>query len=422
MVMVCLLMCSVGACDQMTDNYQKYLEGGEIVYPGKADSIQVHPGNYRVELQWLVMSDLSVNSAVVYWNYRQNSRKVNISRTTGIDTVKVVLNDMEEQTYTFEIYTFDREDNQSVKAEAIGVVYGDKYRSSLLDRAIRSFDYNEEEDCLAINWENADEGTVGVEIMYTDLNGQDRTLSAPVKQENVLLENFNAEFGFKFSTVFMPDSMAIDTFMTAFKQIELNKVEKEVDKSLFSLAVFPGDYSVQNAAANNVSQVWTNPTGCSSNCYLSLVGGHDLPQWFTMDMGKAYELTRFKYFMRGDAGTNSNMLYASGNLTEFEVWGALDPDFSYNPDDHGGDFGPDWVLLSHCVVNRPSGNYIPPGTATTRSDNTEEDIAVAVSGHEYSFDYTGKVRYFRIKGIGTWDPRQRQFIQVSSIQLWGMQY
>ena len=421
-VMICAALCGVASCDKMSDNYQKYLEGGEIIYPAKADSIQVHPGKYRIELQWLIMSDPTVSSAIIYWNNRQSFQKVDILRTSGIDTIKVMLNDLEEQTYNFEVYTFDDEGNQSVKVEAIGAAYGEIYRSALIDRAIQSTYYSEEENYLIIDWENAEDGIVSSEIAYTDLNGKNITLSIPSEKENVLLENFNVNNGFKFSTVFKPDFMAIDTFRTIFNQVELFKSEKEANKSLFSLAVFPGDYSVQNSTSNMVNRVWNNPTGCTNSAYISNVDGHPLPQWFTMDMGRAYELTRFKYYQRGDGDTYSNLLYASGNLIKFEVWGALDPDFTYNPNNQGGNFGPDWVLLQTCDVDRPSGNIIPPGTAINRSDNTAEDIAAAVAGHEYFFDYPEKIRYLRIKGIDNWDPRKRQFIQIASIQVWCMQY
>ena len=211
-----LLMCSIESCDQMTDNYQQYLKGGEIIYPAKADSIQAHPGKYRVELQFLLLSDPSVQSATVYWNNRQNFKTVSIQRTSGIDTVRVILDDLDEQTHTFEIYTFDSDGNQSVRTEAIGVVYGDRYRGKLFNRAIRSYDYSDEDGSLTIYWESADDGTVAEEFVYTDVNGQNRTISFSAEQEYVSLEDYNADLGFSWSTVFMPDPMAIDTFKTAF--------------------------------------------------------------------------------------------------------------------------------------------------------------------------------------------------------------
>ena len=195
--------------------------------------------------------------------------------------------------------------------------------------------------------------------------------------------------------------------------------EYEINRSLFSLAVFPGDYSVPNGSGNQVERVWTNPVGISNNPFITPPDGHVLPQWFTIDLGGTYVLTKIKMFQRGDTGNNANRLYAGGCMKEFEVWGSLNPDFSYNPDDHAGDFGSDWTLLQSCVVNRPSGNILGPSGAT-RPDNAANDIAEAVAGHEYLFNYTGEIRYLRIKTITNWDGDGRSFTTIASIALWAL--
>ena len=204
----------------------------------------------------------------------------------------------------------------------------------------------------------------------------------------------------------------------------LSKAELQVDRSSFSLANFPGDYSTQHSSSYRIDYIWINASDqlWGSSVYISLVNGHPLPQWFTIDMGDEYELSRFKYYQRGGAsGAGFRQMYAGGNMREFEVWGALDPDPSYNPNNHGGDFGPDWALLGSHVVQRPSGNFIAEGTAAERTDNTQEDYQAALAGHEILFNYAGKVRYLRIKCITNWDGTDRQFIQIGCIQLWAMQ-
>ena len=202
-----------------------------------------------------------------------------------------------------------------------------------------------------------------------------------------------------------------------------NATEVLIDRSKFSLVEFPGDYSTPNAGTQTVDLIWTNPGACfgdpgtagSTRTYVSLLNGHSLPQWFSIDLGETYELTKMKLYPRGDDGANSNRFYAGGNLKEFEVWGALDPDICYDPDEHGGDFGEDWVLLKSYSVNRPSGNS--KASATTRTGNTTEDIAVAMAGYELLFDYTGKVRYIRINIKENWHVTT-QNANISSIVLW----
>lgn len=423
LMIICTSIWGFYSCDDMTDNYQQFMEGGEIFYPGKADSIHVYPGKYRVGLSWLILSDPSVSSAKIYWNNNNDSILVPIERTTGIDTVQVILDNMMEQSYTFSVVTFDKQGNRSVNAEVIGSVYGDKYRRTLLNRAIKKISYLEDEG-LNIKWEAADEGTVSEEIVYEDNDGEVHTESYEANIDSIWLRNYKASQGFiRLSTVFIPDSMAIDTFKTASEQIvlEIKKEEKETDKTLFSLYPLPGDYSEPNAAANNIEQVWKNANALSeSSTYISKVGGHVFPQWFTIDLGADYELTKMKLFQRGNSASNATRLYAGGNLMEFEIWGSSDPDPNYNPEEHNGEFGDSWVLLQTCKVNRPSGNTIPAGA--TRNDNTPEDIAAASSGHEFYLENAEKVRYIRIKATKNWDSANRAFVNIASVAFWAMQY
>jgi len=241
--------------------------------------------------------------------------------------------------------------------------------------------------------------------------------------DTVLLPKYDLDKDFSLTTVFQPDSMAIDTFKTALEQVEVDikKVEKEVIKSAFSLYPLPGDYSEKHTTTSTVDLIWTNANAITeSPTYISKVSGHVLPQWFTIDLGTEYELTKMKLFQRGNSAGNANRLYAGGNLMEFEVWGSLNPDPNYNPDDHGGNFGDSWVLLKSCTVNRPSVNTI--AATATRSDNSQADIDAAVAGHEFAFNNAGKIRYVRIKALKNWDYAGRSYVNIAAVAFWAMQY
>lgn len=422
LIILCTITFHLFSCNKMTDNYKQYLAGGEIIYPGKVDSVKVFPGKYRIGLSWLILSDRSIISATVFWNNGKDSTIVPINRTSGIDTINIVLNNLLELPYTFYIVTNDAMGNRSVKTEVIGTVYGDMYRGRLLNRAILGLVYSETKG-LNVKWATADEGTVGEEIVYTDIDGNSHSIICNASLNEVWLEKYDPSLAFKYKTAFIPDSMAIDTFKTEFADINPNikKLEKEVNKSLFSLYVLPGDYSVPSASSTTVDLIWTNQNAViNSPSYISVVSGHPMPQWFTIDIGAKYELTKMKLFQRGAATIPSSRLYAGGNLRSFEVWGSLNPDVNYNPDDHSGNFGTSWVLLQTCVINRPSGNIKP--TAATRNDNTQQDIDAAIAGHEFTLNVAGSFRYIRIKGIENWDSANKPYVNIASVAFWAMQY
>ena len=414
---VLIIACN-SSCDKMKDNYMDYLAGGEIIYPGKADSLKTYPGKNRIQVQWLLKSDPSITSAKIYWSNKENFREVPIIRTSGIDTINVLLENMEEQTYTFEVYTFDNVGNKSVASEAIGTVYGDKYRSTLLNRALQGVNLTEEGD-LEIIWEAADEGTVAEELTYSDTDGKTHSVSFDVSQDTISLVKFDLSGSLWMSTVFMPNPVAIDTFKVAPEEIAFDIVETvaEVDRSNFSVKDLPGDKNEPNNVNNALSKIWTNDYSTEGTPYISrawaITACNDLwalPYWFTIDLGAAYDLSSLTLWQRGGSG----QLYANNNLKEFEIWGALEVDENYNPADHGNVFDDNWTLLESCEIIRP--------------DDPATWASVAAKGHEFDLRVNGntkKIRYLRFKVIDNWllDTgscplvKKRTYINIASIRL-----
>src|SRR5690606_33400980 len=107
---------------KMDDTYKDFIKDGKIPYTGKADPVSVHPGRTRLMLAWPTPSDPKAIRAKLYWNNRQDSMEVPINR--DLDTAKVIFNDWEEGAYVFEIFTFDKDGNSSLKVEVMAQVYG----------------------------------------------------------------------------------------------------------------------------------------------------------------------------------------------------------------------------------------------------------------------------------------------------------
>src|SRR3546814_12167236 len=87
---ICLAGVLVSGCAKQDDNYRQFLEKGEIVYVGKADSVQVFPGKNRLKLSWLILADPNVSKAKVFWNNHSDSLEIPLIKSSGIDTVEIV--------------------------------------------------------------------------------------------------------------------------------------------------------------------------------------------------------------------------------------------------------------------------------------------------------------------------------------------
>lgn len=224
----CFLMLLLGgsvlSCSKMDDTYRDFIKDGEIIYPGKPESLQTFPGNNRIDVSMLLTSDPKITKVKVFWNNGLDSTEKAVQRSSGVDTVRISLANIPEGTYTFEIYTYDKDGHRSVKSDVIGNVFGERYISSLYNRTLNSIRYVGDSKVRLI-WVEAAEQMIGQEIRYTDSLGVSHTLieprglkpdGTPVK-DTTILATFGKGGSFDFRTLFKPDPASLDTFYSDFE-------------------------------------------------------------------------------------------------------------------------------------------------------------------------------------------------------------
>lgn len=206
-------------CEDMEDTYSEFIKSGETIYIAKADSIKVRGGKGRVEISFLLLSDPKVDRYKIYWNNGRDSVENKVEKTAGVDTVKLMLNDIEEGIHQFEIYTFDKIGNSSVKSIKLGEVYGDLYQSSLLPATYSNL--ARRGDDLEISWSAASEDLVGIDLNYLDNMNVIREVHIHRNEELTILEDFPTGGEFQFTTAFLPEEQALDTFYTDQSKVKI---------------------------------------------------------------------------------------------------------------------------------------------------------------------------------------------------------
>lgn len=200
----------ITACGKSDTAYKDFAPEGEVVYPGKVDSVKIYPGNNRVKLTWLLKTDSRITKCRVYWNQRQDSLEVAVTRTAGVDTITVLLNNMTEGPYSFDVYSYNAKGNVSIKTNATGDVYGPFYTGNLVNRLFRKAVYSAGK--TRIEWVVADPRSFGLQLRYKDLAGVTQTLLVPSKDmiTNIPANVLNNEL--EYETLYLPVPNAIDTF------------------------------------------------------------------------------------------------------------------------------------------------------------------------------------------------------------------
>ena len=113
LIIIAIILIFCFSCEDQDEIYKQYLT--ETVYPGKADSLRTYIGIEKVYLAWDAPTDAKAERMVVKY-----SETDSIISETIIDSVVVSGLDSGE-TYKFQVFSVDKDDNQSIK------IYADLY-------------------------------------------------------------------------------------------------------------------------------------------------------------------------------------------------------------------------------------------------------------------------------------------------------
>ncbi|WP_316839507.1 DUF4998 domain-containing protein [Pedobacter gandavensis] len=378
---------SLMAC-RKEDAYKKFMEGGELSYAGRVDSVIMRPGNQRIQLSLVLGSDPLVTKVRAYWNERRDSLELPVTRTQGKDTVHMVIPGLKEGNYNFHVFTYDKAHNTSVVVNASGTVYGESYFNSLVNRRLKEIGFSLDGSKLELNWATGNIDEIGIELKYTSADGLPKTVIVPPKQLKTELTDAKEGSVLKYRSLFKPEPNAIDTFSRDYANLTVPFFERKLDKTLFKELILPTD--ARTAHSWLMPYLWDekyDPPGFATT--------NGKPVWFTFDTGLSTNLTRFKIWQANDR------LYTGESVRKFEIWGSNNP----NPDGSWES----WTRLMSCESLKPSG--LPKG------QNSAVDIAYAKAGEEFVFPAeTPKVRYLRLKLLENWG--NGSFMTMAEVNLW----
>ena len=281
------LTVALAACSKMDATYIDFIKKGSITYVGTPDSLKVYPGKNRLKLEWLI-SDPSATTAKIYWNNKSDSLTVPISADPGTNKMSVWLNDMREGSYSFDITLYDKDNNRSVVANTIGKVYGDNYVNTLLARPVKSAVVDNE--IATITWGAADVTVVATALVYNDKNGQQHSMIVPVTDVSTELLNYSlsAQETFQYRTLYVPDSLSLDTFYTALQTTRVTGPAIEYARGAWvPLSTdLDGNRIPKNLFDNNTSTIWHMSKAIS------------YPHNLVVDMGTENLVNGFSYNQR----------------------------------------------------------------------------------------------------------------------------
>lgn len=315
-----LFIGSLFSCTKMRDNIQPFIASGEIIYTGKVDSLIANPGKNRVQLVWLLVSDPKITHCKVFWNDGLDSLNVPVHKTDKTDTIKVVIDSLNEGLYSFDVFTYDDAGHSSVKAQVTGTVYGENFSSSIFNRSIDSAEYHPLSKDVQIKWFGIAAQAASLDINYTDTNGLARfkhitkvisdTLKPAAFLERDTLPGYLDGTNFTYRTGYLPTANAIDTFFTDYKEVTPTLYIPPPPPTGVSNFALGGKVTASSSANQFVTdgdREGTNKWQPSSS------DRTDLNVWIYVDLGEVYNINTTQIYFTKDPSkiTYYEVLYTS---------------------------------------------------------------------------------------------------------------
>lgn len=219
-----LLFASVSCTDW--DDFKKYQAGGEIVYPGRGDTVLVASGRNRTQLLWVLSADPRVTGYKLYWNNRADSLEAAVPSDLIGDTVRIMINPLQEGSYNFEMYSLDAKGNRSVPLRFNGRTFGANYENGLLNRTISTASYDSTRKVLQVSWNTPDTVNIHTELKYIAIDSKSKSvLVGPDVQESKITD-WKPGTILNYRSSFKPDRKAIDVFtVTRYDTMSVRKPE-----------------------------------------------------------------------------------------------------------------------------------------------------------------------------------------------------
>lgn len=339
-LLIQMLRCLGGAClltycTPTDHHYKEFLDAAERAYPGRVDSVVFMAGNNRAMVQTLLSTDPRVVRMQIRWG-SDNVVDETVRAEEIAQNKTVLLPEVAEGTYTFDIRTFDAEGNQSMRTEVLGTSYGANYIANLNNRIVDNIRQNGED--VMVNWfpESSDSTLLGTVVAYLTIAGDSAQIFTSANSNQTLLPQFETETDFTFRTLYKPTSTAIDTFYAASQTINpadyITAERIRYTKESWSIVGVSSEEPNNNRLANrlidgDVSTFWITRYSSDPTDYPD--------HWVTVDMGEAMDVDGFYFAQKnGDRKINELEVQISGDNESWESLGlfellAIDMDYQY---------------------------------------------------------------------------------------------
>lgn len=355
-IILSTLVFMLANCADMNDIHQEFLDRGERVYVGKADTLVVFGGYQRARIQGAMHYAKTAEKCIIRWTIDGEKDSVIVQASewrANNDTLSVLIEGLTEGTQRFFVQTYDKENNKSLNVECSGTIYGDQYILGATPKIITQMTPLPEG--LELTWSMSEEA-IGVEIRYESNDGEKQS-TIDAQEATTLLPDWKVGGTIETRTILLPEGGAIDTLYTAWSTpLDFpDFVEFSLDKA--KIEHMGWDNDAITGYSGTYAGVFDGVFGGGGNQFHS-GSGAGVPQHLTFDLNVSANLTRFELYARDDN-------YHNWNPKVIQIWGieeiGEDSEVTLSSMDAGWEDearAKGWKLLTENVCTDPISNNL----------------------------------------------------------------
>lgn len=301
------------SCSDMDSIHEEYLNG-EIIYAGKLDTLKIRPGYYRAQLEGYTQFLGTSNQITIEYDDQIISYPIEENLS---EIFSVIIEDLDEGSYEFNVYTQDPNGNLSISQIVAGNVIGDEFISDQNPREI--LDYSFEPEGNYVNFYGNAESEFVIYTLIDYENEENETIRDTLFYEDNRVRLINLKpFGSMITTsviqsgLFGIDSIALEPLEYTLPDLPYT----EINKDFITLVNMPSDNPGTYNGADPNQYLFDGDGFTEANTFNTFHSGpNSIPHHFTVDLGVKTDLRKVKLNLVDPVINSEN------NPTEIQIWG-----------------------------------------------------------------------------------------------------
>jgi hypothetical protein len=358
--LIILSVLSVLSCGKQDDVYKEFIVEGGHVYPAKIKELKSTSGYQRVILEWDKPFDPSIRTVTVFWDNYSKSMDLNYADFPD-NHVSVVIPDLEDRAYTFDVVNADAKGNQSLATELSVTPFGNNWLTSHTERSV-VFARMDGEDAK-VQMTKATLEMVATKFRYTDASGK-KVESDYLSPKDVEMTLPDAARGkrFEFKSAYLP-SNGIDTVWAVSWSVSPGAIVYPMSTEGWTVTVTDGQEMNASNACENILDGDISASGRWQSSHNSSIQ-RIFPKILSIDTHAAEgEECSFTEFLLYQNPSSATTLRYMRNYSIFVGKDPYDPDVTIELDE--GDTRP----VQDQILEKVIAHYGNPALSTVGNRN-----------------------------------------------------